>query len=156
MSKNKTGINWGKIASKVEGLRNAHGTVNQDALFELCKAEIAEHCNNNEIAKDVLKTAVDSVFNKLPPADMKLIDMNGVITGALRALNTPDTDATRVGTAIRKFLRGESDRFEATNGAEGFYHVKLGSGGGVRPSTAKYIADYKKRLADKRNQEVQV
>lgn len=149
-----TGINWGKIA-----LRDTHGSVDKPATLALIDEELTAHIADNEVDMDEIETACETVFEKLRAtggvvAQKAMMDLNELSHRALDLLdNVPYGASTRLQERIKDFVRGESETFVKTDGAEGKYHIKRGKDGGVRLNTPAYLDEYRKLQAAKRAKE---
>lgn len=142
----KTGINFGNDKITV---RDAHGTVDRAATMERIESELIAWIGTNEIDPEAVKTAVIAVFARFPKADRQSMDLGGLTHKALVELKAPDGSETRIGERIKNFVRGESERFENTQGAEGLCFIKRGKQGGVHMSTPAFVTEYRKGLAKK-------
>lgn len=139
-----TGIKWSKVA-----VRDAHGAIDVEATLALCGEELSSVVGN-EVELNEIATAVKGVFDKLVAsaggkAEKASMELAGVATRALEAIgDVPFGQETEVQDRIKDFVRGESERFVETNGAEGAYHIKRGKDGGVRLNTPAYVTEFRK------------
>jgi hypothetical protein len=144
-----TGINWSKVA-----VRDPHGAIDQEATLALCNEELSAHIAENEVDMGEIGDAVASAFAEVrAKAQKAMIDLNGLASRALNALGTvtsvPFGAETRLQERIKNYVRGESDRFVETKGAEGLYHIKRGKDGGCRLATEAYVKEYRELQAKK-------
>lgn len=139
-----SGINFAKAV-----IRDEHGVVNKTLTFARIEEEYSAWMEANEIDTPLIAAAVAAVFSKLPPAQMAMLDLNGVANRAVEELKVPFGSETRLSNRVKDFVRGESLRFVAASGREGMYHIKRGKKGGVRLNTPAYVEQYRKIQAKK-------
>jgi hypothetical protein len=139
-----TGINFSKAV-----VRDKHGVVDEDATFARIRDEYRAWMATNEVETPMLANAVRTVFDKLPPSQKAMIDLNGLASRAVEEMKVPYGAETRLALRVKDFVRGESLRFVGSKGAEGMYHIKRGKDGGVRLNTTAYVTEYRKLQAKK-------
>jgi hypothetical protein len=142
-----TGINWAKVA-----VRDAHGAIDVDSTMELIRDELTDVAGS-EVDTTEIAAAVDAVFAKLTnggQVQKATIDLSGLASRALNLLgDVPFGQESKLTERVKEYVRGESERFVATEGAEGKMVVRKGKSGGVSPSTPKIVEEYRAFLAKK-------
>lgn len=138
-------LKWVRLA-----LRDKHGSVDKLATLAYIEKQL-DDVMKNEVGIDDIANAVKRVFAPLlekSPHNAQL-DITTLTTRACNYLSTPDgSDAENI-NRVKKFARGETERFEATGGAEGIIYVKKGAGGGVRWSTPAFVKEWRALQAKK-------
>lgn len=142
-------LNWTKLA-----VRDAHGAIDSEGTLALVTEALAQAVGN-EVDLEEIRGAVSTVFTKLlalPGGGSALkgkMDLDGVAGRARELLDVPFGAETMVQLRIKNFIRGESEKFVETNGAEGSCHIKRGKDGGVRVRTDAYVKEYRALQAKK-------
>ena len=140
-----TGINWSKVM-----VRNAHGAADPVATLVKLETELAEHIGQTEISPDLVSEAVASAFAKMPAATNKTLDMGTLAMRAIAELNATGIVESKVAERVKAYVRGESDLFKKTLGAEGLYVIRTGRDqGGVAVSTPDVVKRYRETQAAK-------
>jgi|ERR1019366_276912 hypothetical protein len=138
-------INWKKIFVK-----DALGRFDLAATMEILHEEASEFLKENVVDVPAIDAAVQSIFDKMPPALNKQTDMTTLTVQALASMSVPEGEMPRALQNVKDFVRCESKRFVETNGAEGKYVILAGAGGGVRitsPSTVEHFKKLQERKA---------
>lgn len=134
-----TGINWSRVLE-----RNEHGAADLDATMRKLEDEARTYVATNEIGTDVIRTAVASVYAQFPKTSF---DLGSLTNRVVTEMKVAAGSETKIGEAVKGFIRGESKSFEAGEG--GLYHIARGKLGGVRRVTPEYTELFRKAQAKK-------
>jgi hypothetical protein len=139
-----SGVKWNKVALLVE-----NGVVNVDATMAMLRAELVAYLASTVEDTAGIAEAVESVFARMPNAESKLIDFNGLALKAFGSMTVATGKETKMLENIKAYVRAESKVFEATGGEAGKYWIVKGAGGGVRQSSPATIEKFKTLQAKK-------
>ncbi|HAM49775.1 MAG TPA: hypothetical protein DCP92_03440 [Nitrospiraceae bacterium] len=137
--KQGTGINWGRILE-----RDAHGTADLGATMTKLEAEARAYVVANEVPTERIRGAVATVYEQNPKVSF---DLGSLTNRVVTEMKVAAGSESKIGEAVKGFIRGESKAFEAGEG--GLYHIARGKLGGVRRVTAEYTEAFRKAQAKK-------
>lgn len=120
---NITGIKWHKA-----NLITDNGVIDIDASLKVMKEELIEYVASSIVDNAGVAEAVASIFDRMPAAESKLIDINSLALKAFGMLNVPAGKETKALEAIKSYIRSESKLFESSSGEAGKYWVVRGTG----------------------------
>ena len=127
---NGSGVNWSKVR-----FATANGSIDLSATLAELEIEARAYLDGIKVDTTAIAQAVSAVFNRMPAADNKFMEIEELALQALANMPDDPNSSSKVLKDIKNYLRAESDRFVATNGAEGQVWVKVGRNGGVWLST---------------------
>lgn len=141
-----TNVNWAKLA-----VRDEHGALDITATLLLVEKELSDTAGA-EVSTDTIAEHTAGVFDKLTKSGSiknASMELSILAQRVVAQLDAPYGTETRLNERVKDYVRGESDRFEATNGSEGLYLIQRGKGGGVRLSTESFVKEYREKQAKK-------
>lgn len=143
-------VNWSRAVE-----RDEHGSVDKAKTLAKLEADLSTHIATNEFPMEQIASAVRSVFERLMESKPLKVskDLDGVASRAFIILNSiaevPNDSETTMINRIKGYVRGESKRFEATNGEQGSVLIVRGKSGGCYYSTPTLVKEYRARQAKK-------